>query len=195
MDNTRALYREFVLNLVRDVEQTQGLEKIRWREFPPTWHRYPLKRNLMAPRLDIREAQLADMPAVMQLIGQADMSPDNELSDEQVEELYHQIDGTPFHRLYVAELDAEIVGTFALIVVQQLSHNAARSVVIEDIVVRSDLQGRGLGEELMEFAFQESQVLGCLKLTLSSGNARAKAHEFYEKLGYKRDGIRFALSG
>ncbi len=143
--------------------------------------------------LSIREATLEDLPQVMNLIGQSDMSPDNQLTERQAKDIFRQITRTPFHRLFVAELENQIVGTFALIVIQQLSHNGASLGVIEDIVVRSDLQGNGFGRQIMEFAAQEAQVLGCQKLTLSTGNARIKAHDFYESLGYRQDGIRFAL--
>ena len=140
----------------------------------------------------IRLATLDDMPAIMELIGQADMSPDNKLTTSEVEELFNTIMSTPFHRLYVVEAASSVIGTFALITVQQLSHNGAKSMVIEDIVVRADMQGKGTGKRIMEFAVTEAQSKGCFKIILSSGNARTQAHNFYESLGYKKDGIRFA---
>jgi GNAT superfamily N-acetyltransferase len=141
----------------------------------------------------VREAVKADMPSVMKLIGQSDMSPDNELTLAQADELFEKITATGYHRLYVAELDSSIVGTFALVVVQQLSHNGARSVILEDIVVRSDLQGHGIGNQIMKSAIDRAQALGCYKICLSSGKAREQAHAFYEKLGYDKDGFRFAM--
>ncbi len=143
--------------------------------------------------LIIRLATQEDMPAVMNLIGQSDMSPDNKLTNDEVTKLFQIITSTPYHRLYVAELKNKVVGTFALITVQQLSHNGAKSMVIEDIVVNNDLQGHGIGKRIMEFAAKEAQSNACYKMILSSGNARTKAHSFYESFGYKRDGIRFAI--
>jgi GNAT superfamily N-acetyltransferase len=143
--------------------------------------------------LTIRKATLNDLPDVMTLIGQSDMSPDNVLSLEQAQELFQRISQTGCHHLYVVELESSIVGTFALIVVQQLSHNGAKSIIIEDIVVASAVQGQGIGQAIMKFASEEAQSLGAYKICLSRGLARTKAHAFYERMGYKQDGYRFAV--
>ncbi len=144
--------------------------------------------------LNIREARIEDMLHIMRLISQPDMSPDNKLSEEKVKELYQQISNTSNHRLFVGLHEKEIIGTFALITIQQLSHNAALSMVVEDIVVDSKYQGSGFGKQIMRFASDEAERQGCYKLILSSGNARTNAHAFYESLGYRQDGVRFALN-
>ena len=141
----------------------------------------------------IRECSIDDLPQVVALIGQEDMSPDSCLTVEKARQLYYQITESRFHKLYVAEVEGEIVGTFALVAVQQLSHSGARSVVIEDVVVATKLQGKGLGKQMVDFAVTTAKAMGCSKMILSSGTARTKAHSFYEHLGFKRDGIRFAL--
>ena len=143
--------------------------------------------------ITIREASPADLPQLMQLIAQSDMSPDNCLTADQAKELYNKIAATGCHTIYVAELNSAIVGTFSLIVVQQLSHNGAKSIIAEDVVVKSELQGQGIGQQMMKFATELGQALGCYKIALSSGNARTEAHAFYEKFGFKKDGYRFAL--
>lgn len=143
--------------------------------------------------LKIREATSEDLVEIMRLIGQPDMSPENRLTKDQANELFKKISNSPFHKLYVAESNASIVGTFALITIQQLSHNGACSMIIEDIVVDSKLQGQGVGHQIMSFATEQAKASGAYKICLSSGLARLKAHEFYEKLGYKQDGHRFAL--
>ncbi|MFN8389920.1 MAG: GNAT family N-acetyltransferase [Bdellovibrionota bacterium] len=143
--------------------------------------------------ISIRKALDKDIPFVLNLIAQADMSPDNTLSPAQATELFHNIERTGCHTIYVAESANEVIGTFALVVIQQLSHSGARSMIIEDVVVRSDLQGQGIGQQMMRFATDQAKALGCYKVCLSSGTARIKAHEFYEQMGFKKDGYRFAL--
>ena len=144
--------------------------------------------------LTIRQATLGDMPHILALISQPDMSPGTSFSDQRASELFKTITETPFHRLYAVESDSSIVGTFALIAIQQLSHQGAKSIVIEDIVVKTDMQGEGIGKRIMQFAVEEAKSLGCYKMILSSGNARKQAHKFYKGLGFKRDGIRFTLN-
>lgn len=144
--------------------------------------------------LFIREAVPDDIEDLMELVEQSDMSPDNTLSTEEARDLFGKITDTGCHKIYIAKLNASIVGTFALIVVQSLTHNGGRSCVIEDVVVQKDLQGHGLGRQMMNFAADKARDLKCTKMVLSSGKARIQAHAFYELLGFEKDGYRFALN-
>lgn len=144
-------------------------------------------------KLNIREAVHTDLPSIMELIEQPDMSPDNQLNDQDSRKLFEEITSTGCHKIFVAFSDSELVGTFALVYVQSLTHNGGSSAVVEDVVVKHSAQGQGLGRAMMQYAAEAAKRLGAQKLVLSSGNARIKAHEFYEHLGYQRDGFRFAL--
>ena len=144
--------------------------------------------------INIREAVFDDMRMVIELIGQSDMSPDNELTLQQAGDLFNQISQTGCHKIYVVELGSSIIATFALVVVQQLSHNGAKSVIIEDIVVATELQNQGIGKQIIKFAADVAQTLGAYKICLSSGHARLQAHAFYKRMGYEQDGYRFALT-
>ncbi len=75
-----------------------------------------------------------------------------------------------------------------------MNTKCGRSVVVEDVVVRSNLQGKGIGREMMKYAAEAARKFGGEKLVLSSGKARTQAHDFYEHIGYKKDGFRFALN-
>jgi GNAT superfamily N-acetyltransferase len=144
--------------------------------------------------ISFREARLDDVPELMRLIGQSDMSPDNSLTLERASDLVAGIAETGCHKIFVAELDGAIIGTFVLLAVQSLTHNGGRSCVIEDVVIQKDLQGQGLGRYMMNHAVDSARALGCSKMVLSSGKARTKAHTFYEGLGFEKDGYRFALN-
>lgn len=60
-------------------------------------------------------------------------------------------------------------------------------LVIEDMVVREDCRGMGIGKKLMaamdEFAIQN----GCLYAILVSSGFRKEAHAFYKKQGFVED--------
>ena len=143
--------------------------------------------------LKIKEASISDLSEIMELIGQGDMSPDNQLSESDAHKLFEKISSTGCHKIYVASIDNSIVGTFALVLIQSLTHNGGRSVVVEDVVVDIDFQGKGIGRKMMDFAAEAAREFGGEKLVLSSGKARTNAHDFYKHLGYKKDGYRFAL--
>jgi len=86
-----------------------------------------------------------------------------------------------------------VVGTFSLLFAQHLSHNGARSLVIEDMVVETQCREQGIGRAMMEFAIARAREKNCYKISLSSNTRRSEAHEFYEKLGFRRHGISFYM--
>ena len=100
----------------------------------------------------------------------------------------------PNYRIYVAELNQAIVGTFALIIVDSIAHSGQPFAVVEDVVVSEDCQGRGIGKRMMEFAMSRCKEFGCYKLTLSSHLKRQKAHSFYESLGFEKHGFSFFIT-
>ena len=141
----------------------------------------------------IREATKNDLAAVMCLIAQPDMSPDTNLTVEQAEDIIRLRSLSGNQVLFVAIQNSLVVGTFTFILVQQLSHNAGKSAVLEDVVVGKQFQGRGIGQSMMRFAVNYAREHGCYKLVLSSGKNRTEAHEFYEKFGFQKHGFSFYL--
>jgi GNAT superfamily N-acetyltransferase len=99
----------------------------------------------------------------------------------------------PDYQLYVAMAQGEIVGVFALLVMDNLGHLGAPSGVVEDVVVREDWRHRGIGQEMMGFAMEYCKSRGCYKLALSSNIHREEAHGFYESLGFTKQGYSFVV--
>lgn len=66
-------------------------------------------------------------------------------------------------------------------------------MIIDDVVVKTDLQGQGIGKTMINFAIQRARDLGCYKISLTSGQKRTDAHIFYEKLGLRKHGYTFYL--
>jgi len=143
--------------------------------------------------VEIEKAQASDLPSIMGLIGQDDMSPDNRLTSQEFEKLFDALRANPWHELYIAKHQANIIGTFSLLALQHLSHNGGRSLIVEDVVVKTEFQGKGIGRKMMEFAIEKGQALGCYKIILSSGAMRTDAHAFYEGLGFQKHGFTFFL--
>ncbi len=143
--------------------------------------------------IHIREATPGDLPQILTLIAQPDMDDGVSLSMDEANGLVERIFNNPDHHLYVAVCNGEIVGTFALILIQHLSHKGARSAIVEDVVVRTEWQRLGVGRKMMAFAAEQGRKLGCYKLVLSSGKQRDRAHKFYESLGFERHGVSFLL--
>jgi GNAT superfamily N-acetyltransferase len=143
--------------------------------------------------LAIREATRADLPAVLALYAQPGFDDGDVLSVPEAEAMLDRLKAYPDYALYVAQEAGAIVGTFALLVMDNLGHRGAPSAIVEDVVVALDRQGRGLGTRMMEAAIGMARARGCYKLALSSNMKRTAAHAFYEGLGFERHGYSFRV--
>ena len=141
----------------------------------------------------VRPAAEADLPAVLALYAQPGMDDGRMLPLAEARRLLARFAAYPDYTLYVAELEREIVGTFALLIMDNLGHLGAPSAIVEDVVVAPSTQGRGVGRAMMDFARDRSVEKRCYKLVLSSNAKRERAHAFYEQLGYERYGYCFRL--
>jgi GNAT superfamily N-acetyltransferase len=142
----------------------------------------------------IRIATAADLPAILALYGQRDLDDGDVLSPEDARLTLERIRSYPDYRVYVAVAGGEVVGTFALLIMDNLAHRGAPSGVVEDVVVRGDRRGRGIGTRMMRFAMERCRQRGCYKLALSSNLVRADAHRFYESLGFHRHGVSLVVA-
>ena len=61
---------------------------------------------------------------------------------------------------------------------------AGTFLAIEDLIVREDLRGSGIGTRLMAFIDDCGRKNGCQYAILVSSGFRKRAHHFYEKIGY-----------
>ena len=146
--------------------------------------------------LQIRQATAEDLPAVLALYAQPAMDNGRVLPLAQATELFAQFARYPNYHLYVASDEtqpANVVGTFALLVMHNLGHLGTPSAIVEDVVVSPGQQGRGIGRQMMAHACALARQAGCYKLVLSSNQKRERAHAFYESLGFQRHGYSFLI--
>ncbi|HLP09159.1 MAG TPA: GNAT family N-acetyltransferase [Opitutaceae bacterium] len=142
----------------------------------------------------IRPATVADLPAVLALYAQPEIDNGKVLPLAQAEAIFRRMQSYPNYTLYVALRGDRIVGTFSLLVADNLAHLGAPSGVVEDVVVAAEEQGKGIGKQMMRFALERSRELGCYKLALSSNARRTAAHRFYDSLGFERHGLSFVAT-
>lgn len=148
----------------------------------------------MADAVSIRAASRSDLPDVLQLYAQPDLDDGRVLSATDAERIFDRMAAYPDYRLYVATVDARVVGTFALLVMDNLAHRGSRSAIIEDVAVDPAWQGRGIGKAMMRHALRLAGERGCYKAMLSSNLLRGRAHAFYEALGFERHGYSFRVA-
>jgi ribosomal protein S18 acetylase RimI-like enzyme len=141
----------------------------------------------------VREATAADIPAVLGLYTQPDLDDGKVLPADQARALFERFSRYPDYTLYVAQEGEEIVGSFALLVMDNLGHLGAPSGIVEDVVVAPARHGNGIGQAMMRFALERCREKRCYKLVLSSNAKRLRAHAFYERLGFERHGYSFRI--
>jgi len=95
------------------------------------------------------------------------------------------IDSDPNNQVYVAEREGKVVGTFQLTFIRQLSYGGCLVAQVESVHVHSSQRSHGIGRLMMEFAIVEARRRGALRIQLTSNVRRTRAHEFYERLGFR----------
>jgi GNAT superfamily N-acetyltransferase len=128
--------------------------------------------------IEIRIVVINDLPEILKLYRQPDMDDGAILPIQQAEAIFRKMSAYPDYKLYAAVSDGSIIGTYALAIMDNLAHIGAKSGLIEDVVVKSEFQGKGIGKQMMQHAMETCRRSGCYKISLSSNLKREKAHQF-----------------
>jgi GNAT superfamily N-acetyltransferase len=144
----------------------------------------------------IRLATLEDLPDVLRLYCDSGVERDANLTLADAEQWFQRIQQYPNYTLWVAtlkELDNRRVGTFALLIMDNLVHHGSPSGIVEGVAVDPEFQGQGIGRQMMQVAMAQCQAAGCYKLSLSTNLRRKEAHLFYESLGFQKHGYSYSV--
>ena len=141
----------------------------------------------------IREAVEADLAAILRAYDEAGIGGGLSFTAEEAREQFAKLRRYPSYRVFVAETDGTIAGTYSLIILDKLAKRGVPAGVVEDVAVLPAFQGLGIGRAMMEHAREECRRAGCYKMALSSNLAREGAHRFYDALGFERHGYSFLL--
>ena len=87
------------------------------------------------------------------------------------------------HIVHVAELDGKIVGSTTLLIEQKFIHEGGFVGHIEDVVVKKEFEGQGIGMKLVISLLDVANKKKCYKTIL---NCEDTLIPFYEKIGFKQ---------
>lgn len=141
----------------------------------------------------IREAQKTDLANILNLYATV-LDKGETLSLPEAELHFEKMMSYPNYKVFVAENEHQIIGTFALLIMDNLAHIGTPSGVVEDVVVAENHQNQGIGKEMMQFALNRCRAFGCYKMVLSSNLKRIEAHQFYENLGFEKHGFSYRIN-
>jgi hypothetical protein len=94
------------------------------------------------PDVHIREATADDAPAIVVLFQSAGVESGELFTSEEARAHFAVFSRYPNYRVFVAVLGQEIVGTYALLIVDNLAKRGRRSGVVEDVAVSPEHQGK-----------------------------------------------------
>jgi GNAT superfamily N-acetyltransferase len=146
-----------------------------------------------ARTITIRQANLADVDELMQLLPQLTARADAPQAqmpsrDEARQRISTLIANELVDFLVAVAVDQEqqtpqIVGTLILLVVPNLTHSGRPWAQIENVVVESTMRRQGIGRKLIAAAIAHAQELGCYKVQLISGT-KPEQLTFYRGIGF-----------
>jgi len=136
----------------------------------------------------IRRAGREDLEAIVALYAddEASARPGDvgSVADEGYARALEALATDPDNGVYVAELDGDVIGTFQLTFIRQLSYRGCLVAQVESVHVHSRARAQGVGTAMLEWAIGEARRRGCLRIQLTSNVRRERAHRFYERLGF-----------
>ena len=105
------------------------------------------------------------------------------LDKNKAREILKKIKQNPNHIIHVATDDKKIVGSTTLFIEQKFIHDGGLVGHIEDVVVRKDYEGQGIGMKLVISLLDVAKQKKCYKTIL---NCEDSLKIFYEKIGFKK---------
>ena len=114
----------------------------------------------------------------------------SELDKNKTKEILKKIKQNPNHIIHVAIDDKNIVGSTTLLIEQKFIHDGGLVGHIEDVVVRKDYEGKGIGIKLVTSMLERAKEKNCYKTIL---DCKEDVKQFYERIGFKREsnGMRY----
>jgi ribosomal protein S18 acetylase RimI-like enzyme len=141
----------------------------------------------------IREASEEEIPAVLDLYSAAGIGDGGNFNPAEGRLHFAVLRKYPSLRVFVASINETIVGTYELLIMDNMAKRGRRSGVVEDVAVHPEHQGQGIGQAMMKHALEQCRLAKCYKITLSSNLNREAAHRFYESLGFEKHGYSFRI--
>ena len=131
----------------------------------------------------IRDAKLTDAPALVCELGY-------KTTPAEMRRRLKSILDDVNYRTLVAEVDGKVCGMIGTLAYASYEHND-RSGRILAVVTLANARRRGIGRALIASAEKAFAQKAVTRVSLDTRLTRKDAHQFYESLGYERNGWRF----
>jgi GNAT superfamily N-acetyltransferase len=140
--------------------------------------------------LEFREARAEDLEAIIRLHEEDALGAHGDVWSPETRPAYEAafaaIARSPDNMLFVALEGGEVVGTFQLTFIPNLTGRGALRVKVESVKVKSARRSGGIGGRMIAYAEEVARTRGASAMELTSNKVRKDAHRFYERLGFSR---------
>ncbi|WP_109852139.1 GNAT family N-acetyltransferase [Aquimarina sp. AU58] len=139
--------------------------------------------------MNFRKATQQDVPLIVQMIANDELGKTRENYQiplpKEYFEAFTAINADPNQELIVVENnDFEIIGTLQLSFIQYLTYQGGIRAQIEAVRIREDQRGKGIGQQMFEWAIARAKQKKAHVLQLTTDKKRPESIRFYEKLGF-----------
>jgi GNAT superfamily N-acetyltransferase len=143
----------------------------------------------MSVRCD--SARESDVPQLTELLGllfseEADFTPDSEKQRRGLEMI---LADPTLGRIYVARDGGRVVAMASLLYTVSTAEGG-RAALFEDLFVRPEHRGRGMGKALLAHVIEQARADGILRLTLLTDGDNERAQALYRKAGFVASSMR-----
>lgn len=141
----------------------------------------------MSREIEISPAETGDLEQLAELLAELftlenDFRPDRE---KQLRGLRLILDNPALGRLFVLRDQGRVAG-MANVLITVSTAEGCRVAVLEDVIVRNEYRGKGLGRRLVEQVLWWAKAEGMTRVTLLADRDNEAALAFYRKLGFDR---------
>lgn len=139
-----------------------------------------------------RPARREDLAAIVALLAEDVMGARRETGDlRDYEAAFDAIAAEPGNHVIVGESAGEIVATYQMTLISNLSLRATRRAQVEAVRVAAHVRGQGIGTRMMADAEARARAGGAELLQLTTNKARDRAQAFYLGAGYEASHVGF----
>lgn len=135
--------------------------------------------------ITIRAPEAVDMEALADLMTQLGY----ETRTSEMEMRMEAISANKNYATFVAVSGGKVCGMIGTATRYTYEHNSPSAAILA-LIVSETMRGRGVGEALIAVAENDLAKKNIRRLAVYTHFRRARAHEFYERLGYTKNGFR-----
>ena len=107
--------------------------------------------------------------------------------NEKLETIWEELMSNPLLRYFVLVFDRKFVSSCALSIIPNLTRGARPYALIENVVTHEKFRRNGYATKVLKNALEYAWKNQCYKVMLLTGSKNQGIHEFYEKVGFRKD--------